>query len=309
MFISFNNNKYPVSGSSFNVSLGTITNPNSLTDNSSVAISIKNNDFIAYSSQLTFTPALTSQNLTAFTSLTVPNTMNVSQNYNITLNLNNYSISYISVILLPFIKSLSSCCVDITCSQSNINSCTLTNTSSNNYNLTLTLKLPQVITAISFNVVALDYQTTYTNTPVTIDSGLPSATFTTTASVSIIATPLQSSLTLSSWKVSTPSNYILWIAPTPQSSYIGISLPSYITSQLTNSSSPNYTLTLNGVVSNISLQVNGTYNFLLPITSSTTNVTLILSSVINPSNNAPYNIKIYQGYDSSLTKISASNAY
>lgn len=67
-----------------------MNNPTNQADNSTVLVVIKNNDLIAYSSQLTFTPALTSQNLTAFTSLTVSSTMNVSQNYNLSLALNNY---------------------------------------------------------------------------------------------------------------------------------------------------------------------------------------------------------------------------
>jgi len=308
MNVAFNGNNYPVSGTSFNISLGTITNPNSLADNTSVPISIKNNDFIAYSSQLTFAPTLTSQNLTAFTSLNVPITMNVSQNYNITLTLSNYSITYISVILPPFIKSLSMCCIDSACSQSNISSCNLTNTSDNKINLNLVLKTSQNVSNITFRVVALDYQINYTNSLITINSGLPSATLTTSITVSVVATQLQSSLALSSWKVSTPSSYNLWIAPISQSGYIGISLPSYITLQLTNSSA-SYTFNVNGVVTNVSLQGSGTYTFLLPITSLTVNITLVLSSVINPANSAPFNLSIYQGFDNALTKIAASNTF
>lgn len=90
MSVLFNNNSYTVSSSSFNISLGTISNPVDQTDNSSIPIVIKNSDLIAYSSQLTFTPTLTSQNLTAFTSLSVPSQMNVSHNYNISLALTNY---------------------------------------------------------------------------------------------------------------------------------------------------------------------------------------------------------------------------
>jgi hypothetical protein len=90
MSVVFNSNSYNVNRSSFNISLGSMNNPNNQADNNNVLIVIKNNDLIAYSSQLTFTPALTSQNLTAFTSLSIPSTMNVSQDYNLSLALNNY---------------------------------------------------------------------------------------------------------------------------------------------------------------------------------------------------------------------------
>ena len=306
MSVAFNNNNYPISGSTFNISLGTITNPNSLTDNNSALISLKNSNLIAYSSQLTFTPALTSQNLTAFTSLTIPNTMNVSQNYSLILLLNSYSISYISVIVPSFMKNISMCCIDSSCSQSNINSCTISNTLDSKVSINLNLNTPQIVNTIVFKIVVLDYQLSYTNANITINSGLPSATFTTTASFSVIATPLKSSLTLSSWKVSTPSTYNLWIAPTPQFGYIGISLPSYIASQLISTT---YSFSINGVVSNVSLMATGAYNFLVPINSFTTNITLTMSTVMNPTNSAPYSLNIYQGFDNALTKISATNAY
>jgi len=90
MSVVFNNNSYSVNSSNFNISLGSMNNPSNQADNSTVLVTIKNNDLIAYSSQLAFNLALTSQNLTAFVSLSAPSKMNVSQNYNLSLAVNNY---------------------------------------------------------------------------------------------------------------------------------------------------------------------------------------------------------------------------
>ena len=284
-----------------------MNNPNNQADNSTVPIVIKNNDLIAYSSQLAFTPALTSQNLTALTSLSVPSTMNVSQNYSISLILNNYEASYLEIVVPIFVKSLNLCCIDTACSQTNITSCTFS-ISGDKAKLGLNLKASQNITSVVFRFTALDYQSVFTNSPITINSGLPSSSYATNASVSVLATPLQSTLSVSSWRVNAVSNYNLWIAPNSQTGYLGITLPTFITSQL-SSSSVSYVLYVNNAISNTNLQSSGTYNLILPVNSSTTNITLKISSITNPSNNAPYSLKVDQAYDNPLSKIYSTNSF
>lgn len=200
------------------------------------------------------------------------------------------------------------CCIDMTCSQANISSCTFTTTSDNKVKLTLNLKASQNITLVVFRFTALDYQTSFTNSPININSGFPSASFVTTGSVSIVATSLQSALSVSSWKVNAISNYNLWIAPNSQAGYIGITLPTFITTQLSNSS-VSYVLYLNGAASNTNLQVSEPYNLILPVNTSISNITLLISSLTNPLNSALYTLKIDQGYDNTLSKIYATNTF
>lgn len=104
------------------------------------------------------------------------------------------------------------------------------------------------------------------------------------------------------------SNYNLWIAPNSQTGYIGITLPTFITSQL-NDSSVSYAVYLNGAASNSILQVSGAYNCILAVNSTITNVTLLISSLKNPLNSALYTMKVDQAYDSTLSKIYATNTF
>ena len=104
------------------------------------------------------------------------------------------------------------------------------------------------------------------------------------------------------------SNYNLWIAPNSQAGYIGITLPIFITSQL-NDSSVSYALYLNGAASNANLVVSGAYNYVLPVNSTITNVTLLISSLTNPLNSAPYTMKVDQAYDTTLSKVYATNTF
>lgn len=78
MNVEFNGVKYAVYGTVFNVSLGTMTNPDNVTDSTQHTITIENNTYIGYSNQLEITPALTAQNLNSMVSLSVPsnNTIN-----------------------------------------------------------------------------------------------------------------------------------------------------------------------------------------------------------------------------------------
>lgn len=72
MNVLFNGVNYNVSGSNFNISLGTMNNPDNVSDTTVNNIVIQNNTYIAYSSQIIIAPALTAQNLTSFTTLDLP---------------------------------------------------------------------------------------------------------------------------------------------------------------------------------------------------------------------------------------------
>jgi hypothetical protein len=124
MNVVFNSVNYPVSGQAFNISLGNMTNSNNVSDASTASIIIRNSDYLAFSAFLPFTPSLTAQSLTSLISFSVPSTMNVSQNISATLSFSNVSFSYLSVKLPQFFKKINYCCIDSSCSQTNILSCT-----------------------------------------------------------------------------------------------------------------------------------------------------------------------------------------
>ncbi len=170
------------------------------------------------------------------------------------------------------------------------------------------MKASQKLTSVVFRFTALDYQTIFLNSPITVNSGLPSASYATTASVSVLATSLQSSLSVSSWKVNDVSNYNIWISPNSQTGFIGITLPTFIASQL-KSSLGSYILYINSAISSTILQSSGTYNYILAVNSTTTNITMRISTITNPSNNSPYQLIVNQAYDNTLSKIYAANSF
>jgi hypothetical protein len=86
--VTFNNNNFTVSGSTFNISLGTIINNNNVSEATNYPITIKNNDFIAYTNTLSVFPSLTTQNLTSLLSFNTPSTVVVNSNFSINLSLN-----------------------------------------------------------------------------------------------------------------------------------------------------------------------------------------------------------------------------
>lgn len=122
--VAFNGNTYSISGNNFNISLGSITNNKNASDSSTYPIAIKNNDYIAYNSNLGISPSLTTQNLTSFIGFNMPSTVNITSNFNLNVNLNQTLLTYLSIKTPSFYKSLSGCCIDSTCSQNFIQSCT-----------------------------------------------------------------------------------------------------------------------------------------------------------------------------------------
>ena len=129
--VLFNSVNYTVSGSTFNISLGSITNSMNLSDSTPYSITLRNNDVVAYRSSLQILPALTPQNLSTLTTLTIPPQVNISSNFDIKLELTATSMSYLSIKTAPFFNSLTKCCVDPQCLNP-VTLCKLTQTSSNN---------------------------------------------------------------------------------------------------------------------------------------------------------------------------------
>lgn len=302
--VPFNGNNFTVSGTTFNVSLGTIINNKNVSDSSAFPISIKNSDFVAYSNSLVIAPVLTTQNLTGFMTLAIPTTVNVGSNYSMSVNLNQTSLSYLSIKTSIFFKSLVKCCIDTTCTQTLIQSCTFTPQASNNF-IELWLTSAQNLTNVTFVVTALDYQSTFTNQPISIMSALPTSSISVVASLNIAAVNITSTLALQNWKVNTINTYTLNVQPIAKSGYLSIALPSFISTQLTSSSSSvGVTLTVNGTVTPTNMvDHNGQSLLVLPITFSTTNISLLLTSVLNPVDNTPYSITIHQAADSAFTNI------
>lgn len=125
--VLFNSVNYTVSGSSFNVSLGSITNSMNLSDSTPYSITLRNNDVIAFRSNLQILPALTPQNLSTLTTLTIPSQVNISSNFEIKLELTATAMTYLSIQTAPFFNSLSKCCIDPQC-QNPVTLCKLTQT-------------------------------------------------------------------------------------------------------------------------------------------------------------------------------------
>lgn len=159
--VSFNGMNYSVPAGTFNISLGTMTNSNNISDSSTNPVVIKNSDFTAFSSSLPISPSLTPQVFTALTSISMPSVVNVSSNFNITVSLNSPSLTYLSITTPSYFNSLTTCCIDASCTQTFIKSCTLAQNGNNL--IELWLDSPQTLTSVIFQVVAVDYQSTFTN--------------------------------------------------------------------------------------------------------------------------------------------------
>ena len=300
--VPFNGNNFTVAGTTFNASLGTIINSKNVSDSSVFPISIKNSDFVAYTSSLSIAPVLTTQNLTGFLTLAIPATVNVGSNYSMSVSLNQTSLSYLSIKTPIFFKSMVKCCIDTTCTQTLIQSCIFTPQASNNF-IELWLTSAQNLTNVTFVVTALDYQSSFTNQPISLMAALPTSSISVVANLNIAAVNITSTLALQNWKVNTINTYTLNVQPIAKPGYLSIALPSFISAQL-NTPSVGVTLTVNGTITPTTLlNQNGQSLLVLPITFSTTNVSLLLTSVLNPVDNSPYSITIQQAADSAFTNI------
>lgn len=301
--VAFNGNSYTVSGSIFNVSLGTMLNNNNISDSSIYPITIKNSDYTAFSSALSITPALTAQNLTSLVGLIVPSVVSVTANFNITVSLNSTALTYLTLKTPPYFKALSGCCIDAACNQTFIQSCILTQGSTNL--IELWLSSSQTVSSIVFQVSALDYQSSFSNQTTTITSALPTSSISLSTSIVIAAANVTASLAVLNWKVNSVNNYTLSVKPIAKTGYLQITLPSFISSQFAaNSNNSSLSLTINGSVSNTQLvNVNGTSTLTIPVTPASTNVLLLLSSIINPPDNTPYTIVATQATDQTFINV------
>jgi hypothetical protein len=297
--VSFNSNSYSVSGSTFNVSLGSMVNNNNVSDATIYPIVIKNSDFTAFSSSLPISPSLTTQNLTAFMSIGMPPVVNVSSNFNITVNLNSTVLTYVSIKTPAYFNSLVGCCIDAACSQTFIKSCTFTNL------IELWLTTPQQLTSIVFQVTALDYQQSFTNQIVTVGSALPTASINVSSSLTIAAVNLSSSLSLLNWKVNSLNTYTLNVQPIAKTGFLQITLPSFLSAQLAASTNNcSYSLSVNGSVTNVNLATqNGVSTLTIPVTPTTVKLSLLLSAITNPPDNTPYSISVTQSADQNFNNV------
>jgi hypothetical protein len=251
--VSFNGVSYSVPGGTFNISLGTMTNSNNISDSSTYPIVIRNTDFTAFSTSLPISPSLTPQTFTALTSITLPSVVNVSSIFNITASLNSPSLTYLSIRTGSYFKSLTKCCIDAACTQTSIKSCTLAQNGGNFIELWLTA--PQTLTSIIFQVVALDYQSTFTNQTLSVTSALPTAFTTTTSNLTITAANIFSSLAVLNWKVNSLNTYTVSIQPIAKAGYMQITLPSFISTQLAaGNGNAAFTLTINGTIISANMQ-------------------------------------------------------
>lgn len=223
-----------------------------------------------------------------------------------TLSLTNYSVSSVGVTLPAFFSTLSKCCLDSTCSQTSIASCSLSTANGQN-TINLYLKSAQLVSQVFFTVTAIDYQASFAGNAV-ISTGLPSAERSTAISVAVTASALVSTLQLSSWMVNANNTYTLFIQPVARTGYVGITLPEFIQNQIT-SLSASYSVNINGSPSSVSFANASAYSFSVPVSSSTTNITLTLSSVQNPQDSQPFSWNIAQSKDIGFHQVYASKQY
>lgn len=256
MSVLFNGYNVAISGQSFNTSLGNIVNSNNVSDTTPVPIIIKNSDYIAYSNSLQYTPSLTPQTLTSFISLQMPSTISINQNVSAYVSLSNNNLNYLSIVFPSFFQTVNFCCIDSSCSQTYILNCSFSTTTSNSL-VEIYLNSNQVVSNVTLGLTALNYQALFPNSSVTITTALPSASIKLNFNISVLALTLTSSLFLSNWQVNTNNNYTLTLKTIPKVGYLNIIPPSFITTQLTaTSSSSTSTLTINGAVSNFPISNN-----------------------------------------------------
>jgi hypothetical protein len=228
-------------------------NNNNVSDASTYPIVIRNNDYIAFSSSLPISPSLTPQTLTALIGINIPPVVNVSSTFNITTSLTSTSLTHLSITTGTYFKALSRCCIDSACTQTFINSCTLSTQNGNNF-IELWLTSSQTVNTVVFQVIALDYQSTFSSQTLTVVSALPTSSVTVVSNISIAAANITASLSLLNWKVNSINTYTLTIQPIAKTGFLQILLPSFISTQLaSNINNSSYTLTVNGSATPVSL--------------------------------------------------------
>lgn len=288
----------------FNISLGSYTNTLSADDNIVANVVVANNDSYAYLNALQITPTLTPQNLSSFLSLTFPSKMLISESYNLTLLLSSTNMSYITIQTQPFMQQLTLCCIDPTCNQTLISSCTLiSSSSSSNVSIQLTLSTVTPVTIVTLGFVTVPYQYLAANSSIAISIGLPSSSIYKIQNIMVYGSPLSSSLTVGNYVVNAINNFTLQIQPLSRVGYLSIQLPTRIAAQISSSSS---TTMLSGTVNNRPLPISliGSPANTIQITlgsgnSAITAVTILLQNVTNPPSNEPIQFVVQQSSDAS----------
>ena len=94
-----------------------------------------------------------------------------------------------------------------------------------------------------------------------------------------------------------------------QNGFLSISIPAFIISQFSSgSSSASHQLLVDGSSSSISLSKSSP-NFVVPITSATSSITLTLDSITNPSDNQPFQFMLEQASDSAFAQVYGKKSF
>ena len=120
-----------------------------------------------------------------------------------------------------------------------------------------------------------------------VETALPTSAITVSKNITVAASSMVTSLSLTSWKVSETSSYTLTTIPIAKAGYIRINIPEQLNSQLT-ASSPNatYTLTTNNSTLAATLtQSNNVGVITAQVAATADPIKLTLSNTLNPINN------------------------
>ena len=304
MSVSFQGVDYPVTGTTFNVSLGTMTNPSNMTDNTQHTITIQNSAYVGYTNQLTISPALTAQPLNSLVGLTIPASSSISQEVSVDLTLNSTTLSEVDVTLPAFFSALTQCCIDPSCTQTLVSSCSF---QPDGANLKVALKLtqPTAVTEVSFKVTTLSYQKVFTNEAILVEAALPSSTTSLTKNITVAASKLTTSLSLSSWKVSETNTYTLTVTPIARAGYLRFTIPQQLNDQLTAATpTATYALASGGSpLAGTLTQVNGEGVLTAQVGASSGPVQLTLSNILNPINNQSHSFTVEQAEEQAFTHV------
>ena len=196
MTVTYQQQNYPISNSNtFNVSLGSSSNPNNVSDSSTIPMIVTDGELIAYQGNTPYTPVLTALPLSSLQTLNIPSTLNISQSTNISLTLSSQPASSLTITLPIIAATLDKCCIDPTCSTNKINHCYLS-THNNKQTLNIDLLGSTVLSSVIFTITTIAYQTIHTNYTAVITIGLPSASIQQIINITVKAKPLLSTLTL-----------------------------------------------------------------------------------------------------------------
>lgn len=299
MNVIFGSSSYPVSGSNFNISLGSLTNSLSASDTSLYSVMMESSSLVGFSSNMAITPSLTPKVMSSFVNLLIPSAMTISQNTNIILSIAASSISSVSLQVPPFFVKLVQCCIEPKCSQTNIVNCTFSSLPNSNLLIEANFVANQTVSSFTAQVLTLPYQAIFPSSLITAMTGLPSSSISFTQDVAVYGNKMPSNLTVSSFKVNDLATYSLFLSPINSAGIVRITLPSFLTDQIKNAP---ITAIINGNAINMSLSVGETLNsnntIIIPLSLNSSgivtqkNISFSWTKIINPTNNKPYMVTI-----------------